>query len=343
MRARKTNDYSSLERVFTAKTGKSLCYGKVREKTISTGASIIVPVYENYDAFSKCFAALQRQKISKAARQKIEIIVVDDASSKPERIRRIIKSNNEFSTLLITMGKNHGRSVARNAGLAFSKQPIAVFVDADIVTRPDFLINHLVRHQRFRNIVTIGFRDAIPLRTNVNKNMVPDFRHDFRFNKFIPSSWESFYIDQNPQSFDKTVSVVKESDNFKKFSQHNRYGVWGLPGMFVSSNCAFRVSHVLAVGGFSEKFHGWGMEDTFLGYKLMRRGVYFVPLFSATTFHLTNKKTRKDMRSFKNNYLTFLRLTKKYTSQNLSEKKWRNSWLKNHPKYFTVTSFSSAS
>jgi GT2 family glycosyltransferase len=48
----------------------------------------------------------------------------------------------------VRLDRNRGRSAARNAGIRAASAPLIVFVDSDVLVRPDFLQRHLELHRR---------------------------------------------------------------------------------------------------------------------------------------------------------------------------------------------------
>lgn len=104
--------------------------------------SVIVPTYNQAPLLRECLRTLQQQTLSP---ETYEIVVVDDGSTDetPEVIRRA-----GGRVRGIRPGANRGRSAARNAGVAQARGDLIVFVDSDVVVRPDFLSWHLQMHQR---------------------------------------------------------------------------------------------------------------------------------------------------------------------------------------------------
>lgn len=104
--------------------------------------SVIVPTYNQAPLLRECLRTLQQQTLSP---ETFEIVVVDDGSTDetPEVIQRA-----GGRVRGIRPGANRGRSAARNAGVEQARGDLIVFVDSDVVVRPDFLSWHLHMHQR---------------------------------------------------------------------------------------------------------------------------------------------------------------------------------------------------
>lgn len=95
-----------------------------------TDVEVVVPVYRDTDALDECLASL--------AGQGAPVIVVDDASPKPEAtaIKRIAK---QHGAKLIVRKENGGAGAARNTGLAATTAPFVAFIDSDAIAAPDFV------------------------------------------------------------------------------------------------------------------------------------------------------------------------------------------------------------
>lgn len=75
-----------------------------------------------------------------------EVVVVDDNSS-DDTVEVIAAAGTRVRG--VPLPSNRGRSAARNAGVNHARGELIVFVDSDVVVRPDFLSRHLHLHRRF--------------------------------------------------------------------------------------------------------------------------------------------------------------------------------------------------
>jgi len=91
-----------------------------------TLVSIIIPVYNNKELLNKCIESLKNSDY-----QKKEIIVVDDASDTD--LKSILENNIKYYRL----ESQSGPAAARNLGASRAKGDILLFLDSDIVIRPD--------------------------------------------------------------------------------------------------------------------------------------------------------------------------------------------------------------
>lgn len=104
--------------------------------------SVVVPTYNQAGLLRHCMRSVVDQTLNAAT---YEIIVVDDGST--DGTREVLE---EFRSRVtpVLLEVNRGRSAARNAGVAAAGAPRIVFIDSDVVVRPDFLHWHLVTHRK---------------------------------------------------------------------------------------------------------------------------------------------------------------------------------------------------
>ena len=104
--------------------------------------SVVVPAYNQAGVLRHCVRSVLEQTLNAAT---YEIIVVDDGSTDytPEVLE-------EFRSRVtsVRLPVNRGRSAARNAGIAAAGAPRIVFIDSDVLVRPDFLHWHIDTHRK---------------------------------------------------------------------------------------------------------------------------------------------------------------------------------------------------
>lgn len=324
------NDYSKIECSFYKKTRVDINNGFRKGIFINKSASIIIPVFNNFNFFKKCLISLQGQYIPLGLKNYIELIIVDDGSeNKNQLIKFIDRENRIFAVKLLSFYKNQGRSAARNLGILHSKNEVLVLLDSDMIPEKYFIVNHLLRHQYCKKIATVGFRDNIDynnnrisivnLKNNLGK-VKPNYKNDFRYKKFIPSSWSKVYADTDLKNFNKTHYLLRESNYFKFMNLSRVFGVWTLPSMFLASNTSVRRNDVIRVGGFDIDFKGWGMEDVYLAYKLIKKGINMIPVISAVAYHVNHGM--RGIEEYKKNIERYeTKIKKQYKKYKLNE--WR--------------------
>lgn len=335
------NDYSKIEKLFYKKTGTNINFGFNKNIEITKSASIIIPVYNNLKLFKKCFISLQNQYIPDELLKNIEVVLVDDGSKDKANIIKIIRKENKyFDIKLLQLKKNYGRATARNLGILYSKGEILIFLDADMVIGKFLIFNHLLRHQFCDKIIVIGFRDNICYNSHIisienlkNKKIIkPNYKNDFRYKKYIPLSWENTYKDKGIENFNKLCYILHESNYFKYFNKSNHFGVWSLPNILLACNVSVKKCAIVHVGAFDKDFKSWGMEDNYLGYKLMKSNFYFIPVISAIGFHIRHNNITH-LKEKKESFLKNLRLYNKKIKMDFRRYDI-TEWEKEMQKYF---------
>jgi len=106
--------------------------------------SVITPTYNDASILHDAVARLTHQTL---APDTYEVIVVDDGSTDatPDVARRAAAG--PVRVRIVRFDTNRGRSAARNAGIRAAEAPLVVFVDSDILVRPEFLHYHLAMHE----------------------------------------------------------------------------------------------------------------------------------------------------------------------------------------------------
>lgn len=104
--------------------------------------SVVVPTYNQAELLAQCLRSLVDQTLDTGT---YEIIAVDDGSS-DGTAATLAQFTPQVTA--VRLPANRGRSAARNAGIARASGPIIVFIDSDVVVRPDFLEWHLHTHHR---------------------------------------------------------------------------------------------------------------------------------------------------------------------------------------------------
>ncbi|MBE3574920.1 MAG: glycosyltransferase family 2 protein [Firmicutes bacterium] len=107
--------------------------------------SVIIPSYNRREILRHCLQALLQQTLAADA---YEIIVVDDGSTDgtPDMVEAL--QSGARCRLVLARQSHRGPAAARNHGLRLSQGWLTVFIDSDILVRPDFLAAHRAAHDR---------------------------------------------------------------------------------------------------------------------------------------------------------------------------------------------------
>jgi len=181
----------------------------------------------------------------------LEVIVVDDGSTDTTRdVVARFDATLAPEYLFIPRTARSGRVTARNAGIVAATGELVLLLDADQVTCPELVAEHVRFHHYRDNLVVVGLR------------------HDLGDGAHVLTALAEGHAPP------PVVRRDGREDVFAEFSENlnNLETCWH--HMF-TCNVSIRREHLLAVGGFDEDFRGWGLEDCELGYRLRRAGLAF--------------------------------------------------------------------
>lgn len=119
--------------------------------------SVIIPTYNRADILRKSLAAYRNQTFPKTD---FEILLIDDGSS--DHTKSVIEEEKKtYPISLKSFSQNHkGANAARNRGIQNAQGKLLLFTGDDIIPEPDFLKEHLTRHQQYQldeRISVLGF------------------------------------------------------------------------------------------------------------------------------------------------------------------------------------------
>lgn len=112
--------------------------------------SVIFPVYNNLEVIKVTLPAILNQSLAIPH----EVIVVDDGSG--PALRDWLAGQSHPSLRVETHSQNKGRSAARNTGFRAAKGDGLVFLDSDVITRPDFLAAHAAALEEGGQCLSLG-------------------------------------------------------------------------------------------------------------------------------------------------------------------------------------------
>ena len=111
--------------------------------------SVIIPVYNDGKRLHLCLQALKQQTY---ARDRYEIIVIDNGSDAAENIEEIVSSQGAIALY----EEVPGSYAARNKGLTVAKGEAIAFTDADCIPAQDWIAKGVTRLQQVENCGLVG-------------------------------------------------------------------------------------------------------------------------------------------------------------------------------------------
>lgn len=289
----KSNDYSAYEHAASLLDIDLLSRQALEEVSLYKPVSIISPFFNTSENLLKFLLAIESQDLPKEALAQTEVILVDDGSdiSLSGEIKKICNERNGLSFKLtsLRLDNNKGRSVARNVGAALAQNDILVFLDSDILLAKNYLLEHSIRNQLIPNAVFVTFKENVTPSSDVISQEAlekglpnSNYRLDSRIHKDLDDSSMGLY-----QLHDSSaVDILSDTDYFKKFGYGRSVGIYDLPAMVTGHNFSCRKSEYHRVGGFSEAFTGWGMEDSYFGALMIKSGCFVIPVLSTGVYHI---------------------------------------------------------
>ncbi|MFJ6200067.1 glycosyltransferase [Micromonospora sp. NPDC092111] len=214
--------------------------------------SVVVPSYDSGPQVRRLLRCLALCELD--AGDSLEVVVVDDGSTDDTGdLLAGLDLPYPLAYLFLPRTSASGRAAARNAGVGKASGDVVVLVDADQIVAPGFVAAHARYHRLRTDLVVAGPRG----------DLAPGAIDDERLAR-------EFSLDAMPEVVgwdgrDRVMGVF--SENFNNLATCWHYAF--------SCNLSVRREHLLAVGGFDERFLGWGLEDSELGYRLRRRGLAF--------------------------------------------------------------------
>lgn len=223
-------------------------------------ATVVIPTYARAERLRALLECLTLQE----GDAMVKVVVCDDGS--PDHTREVAESFSRRLPLEYAWQEDLGfrAGQARNMGLDRATGDVVIFIDDDVLVRPDFVDAHVRAHQNAPDAqsVVVGFRH----RTDQFVGTVP--------------TWEEIVSGER----DDRIADLRGAE----IHDHPQ------PWIFVYS-CNFSVRRPVPIR-FDDRFEGWGIEDTDFGYRLHQAGfgIYAEP--SARVLHVEDPAPRDPFR-----------------------------------------------
>lgn len=282
------NDYSFYEKAFYQITWLELLWEKGLLWIYTTWwLSIIIPAYESEKTIMRTLLSIDNQKLPEKSYKDIQVIVVDDASTKP--VKSIIWNTKfKFQLLIIRSEVNQWRSISRNIWLWLAKFDNIVCIDSDIILPYNYIKEMCYRITMIPNAIFMSFRNNIK-NSEIKINQIskwlkkPSKYDDNRLERFV-KKWQCSYHKINESCI---IQLLSESNYFKNLWYWRCIWLYDLPLTVSSHNICFNKKFVS--NKFNENFYGRGMEDSFFWAEAISKWIFIIPVLSTWVYHIKHK------------------------------------------------------
>jgi len=284
----KTNDYSKYSKIFQAENSADIVSDKIKKYKLNRRCtlSIIIPYFDNLRNIRKTLLSINYQKNIDFNR--IETIIINDSDKNVDFLKN---SKLNYNLIVINNAHNFGAAISRNIGCGFSTKKYVLFLDSDVVLEPEYLYQHLLRHQNFSDIITLSFYQT----TNItNKNISNDNIKKFKI-KIKKLNDFRYHLDLNTLlnlklRKRKAINLINETNKFMDFGFGKKIEYWSLANMVTTSNLMISREIVNIVGGFDSCFKFAQWEDTAIGAKLIAINQLVIPCLATNLFKIEHKR-----------------------------------------------------
>ncbi len=195
-----------------------------------TKVSVVIPTWNRADLLARTIEEIEQQTVS---RELYEVIVVDNAST--DHTQSVLdQKTSKYSNLKALSQPKRGAAATRNVGIRAAKGDVVLFIDDDIIAKPNLIEAHWNYHCKNGDASIIG---AVISPWSESRNPFLRYLRDRRI--FNPYS-----IACGPMDF----------------------------SYYHTGNVSTARAVLNRVGGFNEEFAVYGMEDIELGYRLETNG-----------------------------------------------------------------------
>jgi len=251
-------------------------------------ASIIIPTYNKYARLVLTLWALGRQQL---AADEYEVIIVDDGSTDatPQVLAQLDHANWRW-----IHQNGQGRAAARNNGIRLARAPILIFLDDDILVRPDFITAHLAMHRVMQPCAVHGTLYDLPYLRYVadpqTGTLIDEVAQRRSLQQIVGPALTTAAL---AADFEGMIAGHRPRRNFLE-EAIRRILCDPIPPIApwlacVGANFSLPCELFDAVGLFDERFgRTWGCEDLELGYRLHQHGYQIVAAEHAVGYHMTH-------------------------------------------------------
>jgi GT2 family glycosyltransferase len=207
---------------------------------------VVVPTYNRCASLQRLLDGLARQTYPAGA---FEVLIVDDGSE-DDTVAAMERRHTPFARRLLQQ-PHGGPAAARNLGVEHARGELVLFLDDDVLPRPDVIEAHVAVHRASPDTVAIG-----PMYPP------PDWPRP---------AWVRWEEEKLAWQYEAMAAGKFECS----------------PRQFYTANASLPAALFRAAGGFDVRFSR--AEDVELGFRLRDRGARFVFLPDAGVFHYASR------------------------------------------------------
>ncbi|HEX9058759.1 MAG TPA: glycosyltransferase [Clostridia bacterium] len=222
--------------------------------------SIIVPYYNRREHLANTLKSLNQQDFDV---KDFEVILVEDGSHDFDQ-EMIDGMDLKITVRYLNTVNNIGRAYTRNLGILHAKGELLIFLDSDMLVKPDYVSQHVKFHQ-------MVFPDQMVLQIGL-RNLLCNKPYEDLPNRL---AWLTFEKDYSLEERHNLFQSVSENLGSLRSSWLYTY----------TNNMSIPKKAVELFGGFDENFNGWGLEDTEFGYRQNKNGVRLMYNPNIEAFH----------------------------------------------------------
>jgi glycosyltransferase involved in cell wall biosynthesis len=214
--------------------------------------SFVIPTYQNRKLVINTLRALDYIETTETI--SYEVIIVDDGSL-DDTFQSVISEHKKYPFIYTYLPRfeNSSRARARNYGLKNVTGDIVVFIDGDIIVRPDYLLKLDRFFEQSSDMAVVGMR--LLLNQPIDEQIVND---KSIFDKNILSSF-STGVDFRYQIFE---NISYNAGSMK------------VPFLFaLTCNLAVPKKWIDLTDGYDEELKKWGIEDIEFVYRMCQKGM----------------------------------------------------------------------
>lgn len=236
-----------------------------------------------------CNIGLDTRSVSSSLRVRISNLSND--YSHVEKYYKLLTDNDllDYELNVISFETNMGISNARNVGISVAKYDLLLFMDSDIVLSKDYICDINIRLQIVPNAVFVAMRKNIDKNSSllkketllhgIERSLDVDDSRVTTTSKEYHIGWDKVFVNEK-------ISVLDDTNNFKELGFGAHIGIYNLATVVTGHNMAVNRKMLTKYPVFSNKFRGWGMEDSYFASVLISKGCFVIPVLSSNVYHI---------------------------------------------------------